>query len=122
MRILLADDDDTFALPLCRGLERLGDVGRVRDGEAARASLLASPTFDFALCHVDLPRLDGYRLLQEMRSLRPDAARRLVFYARSPDTLAARAVARLHVRPLLVVPFTMARIAAVFEEALRDER
>jgi hypothetical protein len=44
----------------------------------------------------------------------------LVFFARNPGTMAVRAIARLHVRPLLVEPFTLGRVAALFQEVLDD--
>jgi DNA-binding NarL/FixJ family response regulator len=88
---------------------------------AARHALLARPEVDVALCNVELPSVDGYRLLQDLRSLRPAIARRIVFYTRNPGTMAARAIARLHVRPLLLEPFTLGRVAAVFQEVLADD-
>lgn len=115
MRILVADDDDDFAMPLTRELAQLGDVTRVHDGEAARAALLATP-FDLALCEVNLPGLDGYRLLLEMRSMSPDTARRLVFYTSEAPSRAARAVRCIHVRPLLIKPITLVKIRAILAD------
>lgn len=109
MRILLGDDDDLFAVPFSRALAALGDVMHVRDGESARSALLAM-SFNVVLCEVNLPALSGYRLLQEMRSILPDTARRLVFYTSDPHTRAARAVARLHIRPLLAKPITVEQV------------
>ena len=121
VHFLVADSDDTFAMPLSQRLRRLGSVSLVRSGNGARAALLSGfPPVTAALCAVDLPGIDGYRLLQEMRSLRADVARRLLFYTANPKTFAARAVAHLHVRPLLPKPFSLAQVETLLEEIKAD--
>jgi DNA-binding NarL/FixJ family response regulator len=116
MRILVADHDAAFAVPLSLALSRFGVVSLVQGGEAARTALLSRPAADIALYHVSLPGVDGYRLLQEIRSARPEMARRILFYTGNPNTATARGIAQLHVRPLLVKPFSMDRMKALLEE------
>jgi DNA-binding response OmpR family regulator len=64
VRILLVEDDDGIALPLCEGLAREGyEVHRVATGRAA----LDSSEVDLILLDLRLPDLDGLEVCKQLR-------------------------------------------------------
>lgn len=67
-RVLVADDEARFAEALRQGLERHGfAVHVVHDGEAALAQA-GTGSFDLLLLDLMLPRLSGYRVVEQLRA------------------------------------------------------
>lgn len=71
LEVLVADDDENARESIAAALEDEGHrVTRARDGiEAAR--LVGTRDFDVAVCDVQMPRLDGLRLLRRIRRRSP---------------------------------------------------
>ena len=64
MHVLVVEDDDAIAEPLCKGLVREGySVERVSTGAAA----LAAPPADVVLLDLGLPDVDGYEVCRVLR-------------------------------------------------------
>ncbi len=64
MHVLVVEDDDAIAEPLCKGLLREGySVDRVSTGAAA----LAAPPADVVLLDLGLPDVDGYEVCRVLR-------------------------------------------------------
>ncbi len=64
MHVLVVEDDDAIAEPLCKGLVREGySVDRVSSGAAA----LAAPPADVVLLDLGLPDVDGYEVCRVLR-------------------------------------------------------
>jgi two-component system response regulator RegX3 len=81
MHLLVVEDDDSIAVPLCAGLEREGySVTRVMTGEAALA--VSSP--DMVLLDLGLPDMDGYEVCRRLRT--ESSVPVIVVTARSEET------------------------------------
>lgn len=67
MRIMVVEDDRKIASFLVKGLRQSGyAVDHAADGETGLAMMLATP-YDAAVVDIMLPKLDGLRLVQELR-------------------------------------------------------
>ena len=67
--VLVVDDDNDARLLLCKMLQKLGYTTFDYDsGEAALADGLAQKKFKFACLDIMMPNMNGYELLQKLRS------------------------------------------------------
>lgn len=67
MRILVVEDDVKIASFVCRGLQQAGSaVDQAANGEDGLAMALTQP-YDVAIIDIMLPKLDGLRLIEELR-------------------------------------------------------
>ncbi len=71
LRILFADDDETFRRAMVRALTKRGHVvAAAAGGEEALAAARISPP-EVALLDLRMPGMDGILLLQALRELEP---------------------------------------------------
>ena len=71
IRILLAEDDDSMRVYLCRALERSGyEVVAVDRGTAA-LPLITQERFDLLLTDIVMPEMDGIELAQHVAAVAP---------------------------------------------------
>ena len=67
-RILLAEDDLDFGNILKQYLEISGyNITWAKDGQEALEKLLGGLSVQAVICDVEMPRLDGYGVLEELR-------------------------------------------------------
>jgi DNA-binding response OmpR family regulator len=65
VRVLIVEDDDSIAEPLCKGLQKEGfDVQR----EATGAGALEADDPDIVLLDIGLPDIDGYEVFRRIRA------------------------------------------------------
>jgi two-component system response regulator QseB len=68
MRILLVEDDEPLGKGICVGLTHDGHaVDWLKDGQSA-SEFLKRETFDIIILDLNLPRLSGLEILQELRT------------------------------------------------------
>lgn len=68
MRILIAEDDEVLADGLTRAMQQSGyAVDRVGDGMEADTILKGGQPFDLIILDLQLPRLDGFTVLRNLR-------------------------------------------------------
>lgn len=68
MRILIAEDDEVLADGLSRAMQQAGyAVDRVSDGSEAEAILKGGQPFDLVVLDIQLPKLDGFTVLRNLR-------------------------------------------------------
>lgn len=68
MRILIAEDDEVLADGLTRAMQQAGyAVDRVGDGSEADAILKGGQPFDLVVLDIQLPKLDGFTVLRNLR-------------------------------------------------------
>jgi DNA-binding NtrC family response regulator len=89
--VFVVDDDDGSRDAMTRALERVGyEVRPFAAAEEALASLEAEDVVDVVVSDVRMPGMDGYELLRQVRSLRPELPFLLVTaYADVEDAVAA---------------------------------
>jgi signal transduction histidine kinase/CheY-like chemotaxis protein len=114
-RILIIDDDALVARSLARML-RGHELVLAGDGESALWECL-SRDFDFILCDLMMPRLDGAGFYTALREHRPRLAARVVFMTGGAFTSETRAFLDGVPNPCLEKPIPVARL---FEAARRQ--
>ena len=73
MKVLLVDDEQKFALMLCKRLELRGMTAEVFfSGEQALAAVEAGSRFDVAVLDVKMPGIGGIELKRRLSALDPD--------------------------------------------------
>ena len=73
--IFVVDDDDGSREAMARALARVGyEVHQFAAAEEALARVRAGDAVDVVITDVRMPGMDGYELLREVRSLRPEMA------------------------------------------------
>jgi signal transduction histidine kinase len=78
-RALVVEDEPALAAAVSEGLTDAGCVvDRAGDGaEALRC--VAAETYDFIVCDLKMPRIDGIRFYQRLSAESPDLSRRVIF-------------------------------------------
>jgi CheY-like chemotaxis protein len=79
LRVLIVDDEVSFAHALRRVLHRTHDVEVLGDGALALAAIMAGQRFDVILSDVSMPKMTGVELLEQLVTHAPDQARHFVF-------------------------------------------
>ena len=72
MRILVVDDDDLVRWVLAETLEDAAfSVIQAKSGREALELLLDWPDLDLVISDVNMPEMDGFQLVEELKSMRP---------------------------------------------------
>jgi CheY-like chemotaxis protein len=89
-RVLVIEDDDPTRTLFTALLERSGfKVECTRDGSAALDSLLHLE-YDVILLDLLMPGLDGFALLEDLQTMRPEVARRTLVVSGAAPVLLTR--------------------------------
>ncbi|HSL48741.1 MAG TPA: response regulator [Candidatus Deferrimicrobiaceae bacterium] len=79
LRVLVADDQEHMRELLVEALSADGHtVDPAEDGVAA-LKLLAAQSYDLVVSDLQMPQVDGPKLYQEIRRLKPEAAPHFIF-------------------------------------------
>jgi CheY-like chemotaxis protein len=116
-RILIVEDDPLLGMSLARML-RSYDVVLLEDAEAALAKLREGERFDFILCDVVMPRMNGLRFVDGVAALDPELARSVVFMSGGAPDRAIREELAATPNVVLEKPFKTEAI----RELLRQRR
>jgi DNA-binding NtrC family response regulator len=116
MRILLADDDDSFRRVLQFKLKKHGhDVTAVEDGSRALAEL-RQDRWDLLLSDIKMPDVDGIELLEHARQLQPDL-KVILITAHATISQAVQAV-KLGAFDYITKPFEDDELLAIIDKAV----
>ncbi len=130
-KILLVEDNDDHAELVLRSLEDAGpmpSVIRVRDGAAALDYLhrrgafedpAASQRPDLVLLDLRLPRVDGLRVLREIKATPPLRSVPVVVLSSSDDDRDLGEAYGCHANAYVVKPVEFARLSALMRDAGR---
>ena len=119
-RVLFVDDEPALASVTRRMLERLGySVLALRSATDALNAFRADPAaFDVVISDLTMPGLTGAQLAVEMRRVRANVP--VILSTGYLDRLDAEAARLLHVRELLIKPYTTETLASAVHRALKD--
>ena len=116
VRVLVVDDEEQIAQLLTAVLESEGHAASyVTDGQKALGRL-RNETFDLLVTDLRMPRMDGMRLIEEAKALRPDMDALIMTAYASADT-AVKAL-RHGVSDYLSKPFSVEDIKAAIDKCL----
>ncbi|MDT7690047.1 MAG: hypothetical protein QOE46_2806 [Acidobacteriota bacterium] len=124
LKILVVDDEPDTLEMLKAGLGRCGAQVRVVGSAAEALAALADELPDVLISDIGMPDIDGYQLIEQVRSLPADEGARvpavaLTAYARTEDRLQAlRAGYQMHVTK----PVELAELVAVISSLVRRSR
>ena len=68
MRILVVEDEEKLATLIARALQKVGHQVEIRGDGALALSAIGGSNFDLVLLDVNLPVMDGFSVLKQMRS------------------------------------------------------
>lgn len=114
--ILIVEDDENIRVMLQTALEMKGYSLRFAGDGLEALELLQTTTPSLILLDLNLPRLNGYALLETLEKQRPDLSLRIIII-----TADLQATARLARKPVKIVlkPFSLHALFAIIEEMLK---
>ena len=104
-RILVVDDEPIVCFSLERLLSTEGEVVALTSARQALAAVRAGERFDVILCDLMMPEMDAPVLYDEVRSIDPSQAERMVFVTGGAFTVRAREFLESVPNPRLGKPF-----------------
>ncbi len=119
-RILIVDDEEENRQLYCRILSTRYEVLTARDGKDALEQLARGPV-DLVICDQRMPGLAGAAVLEQVRSLWPDARRMIISAFAAADDL-LEAINRGEVERYLTKPFDPSELLLAAEEVLSELR
>ena len=119
-RVLFVDDEPSLSDVTRRMLERLGyQVLALRSATDALMLFRANPSaFDVVITDLTMPGLTGAQLAVEMHRVRANVP--VILSTGYLDRLDSDEVRSLHIRELLIKPYTTEALATAVHRALRD--
>ncbi|MBI3893196.1 MAG: response regulator [Candidatus Wallbacteria bacterium] len=116
MRILVVDDEPDIANFVARVLQARGCACTVLHTAREAFELLASETFEFVLCDLQMPSMSGIELYDALVAAGNPAAARIAFLTGSANSPAHQDFFRRSGRPYLEKPFDVQRLKAFVDE------
>jgi signal transduction histidine kinase len=104
-RILVVDDEPIVCFSLERLLSTEGEVVALTSARQALAAVRSGERFDVILCDLMMPEMDAPVLYDEVRSIEPAQAERMVFVTGGAFTVRAREFLESVPNPRLGKPF-----------------
>jgi CheY-like chemotaxis protein len=118
-KILVVEDNNPFLIILCQFLSAEGyQVGSANNGEEA-LELLENDTFDVVVSDVSLPGINGYALLDQLRSRFANIP---VILMSGDLTLAPSSMGPVGPNALLLKPFSLNELLHAIKSALKQDR
>lgn len=117
-RVLVIDDEPMMLSAIQRLLSGDHDVQAVGSAAEALAILRSGRTFDVVLCDVMMPHMTGVDFYEELTTLSPDLARRVVFLTGGAFTTRAREFLEKSPNPTLAKPFNVTELRAIVKKRL----
>ena len=107
LRVLVADDQEHMRELLVEALSADGHtVDPAEDGVAA-LKLLAAQSYDLVVSDLQMPQVDGPKLYQEIRRLKPEAAPHFIFITGEDEAPGYRRFLTASKVPVVTKPFKL---------------
>jgi CheY-like chemotaxis protein len=121
VRVLVVDDDLAVGTALRRSLREY-DVVLLDSAHGALARVAAGERFDLLLCDLMMPVMTGMDLHEEILSVAPDQAERMVFMTGGAVTPRARDFVATVPNPVLHKPFDMKALREMIRRRATEDR
>jgi CheY-like chemotaxis protein len=112
-RALIVDDEQFLIRSFSRILERAFEVTALTSAREALQRIAAGESWDFILCDLQMPELDGVEFYDELTRTQPGLASRLAFITGGAFTPRVIAFLEKNTRPTLEKPVEPADLLAV---------
>jgi EAL domain-containing protein (putative c-di-GMP-specific phosphodiesterase class I) len=119
-RVLVVDDDGSFALTCARMLDASGYAVRVANDGQSAIDLAAKEHFDAVVTDINLPDQNGIQVLQGVRRTDPDMP--IVLVTGQPDLEIARAALEWDAINYLTKPVSAAQLERELDRAMHSRR
>jgi CheY-like chemotaxis protein len=120
VRVLVVDDDLAVGTALRRSLREY-DVVLLDSARGALTRVAAGERFDLLLCDLMMPVMTGMELHEEILSVAPDQAERMVFMTGGAVTPRARDFVATVPNPVLDKPFDMKALREMIRRRATEE-
>ncbi len=120
IHILIVDDDPAVRDVLLEGLHDSGYVCESACDGVEALEKFRGAGFEIVVSDIDMPQMDGVRLLQEIKKIRPDTE--IVMLTGVLDVEIAIQSMRLGASDYLTKPFNLAEVRITLERALEKQR
>src|SRR5262249_45554790 len=120
IHILIVDDDQAIRDLLAEGLSSSGYACQTARNGAEGLNRLRSGSFEVVVSDIDMPEMDGVRLLQEVKKTHPDTE--FIMRTGLVDVETAIQSMRLGAHDYLTKPFNLAEMRITVERALEKRR
>ncbi|MCI0566817.1 MAG: response regulator [Acidobacteria bacterium] len=118
--ILVVDDEPAIRDLLCEGLKGQGYHCAVASNGHEALDLLRREQFSLVLSDIDMPTMDGVRLLKNVREAHPDVE--VVMITGVVDVEVALRAMRMGANDYLTKPFNLEEVRLTVEKALEKRR
>ena len=118
--VLVVDDDVSVRTMIARVLASMCNVAVAVDGKAALWRFATGERFDVVLCDACMPVMDGATLVEHLRAIDLEQARRVIVVTGAADSPTA---ARMAAHYIIEKPFRVPELRALVERistAARD--
>lgn len=120
-KLLVVDDESNLRLVVQKEMSRQGhEVETASDGEAAWESL-EHEDFDVILCDINMPRLDGIRLLRRLREKSQNPPEVIMLTGQATVETAIEAM-KLGAYDYLTKPYRITELAALVQQAAEKQK
>jgi two-component system copper resistance phosphate regulon response regulator CusR len=117
MKILVVDDEDKTAAYLSNGLTENGFIVDIANNGQDGLSLIQQHNYDLIILDVMLPKLDGWAVIKEIRTLQPEV--RVLFLTACDDVEEKVKGLELGADDYLIKPFAFSELLARIRTLLR---
>jgi CheY-like chemotaxis protein len=120
MKILITDDEEIIRDTLNTILTKAGHTTELALDGAEALAKIKETIYDIALLDIDMPKLDGYEVLKQIRALYPLLP--VIFITGSGESKkVAQSIAQYHLNAFIEKPFTPETVLDVINKSSRPK-
>jgi len=121
MKILIADDEELIRSSLDTILKKGGgfETDFAVDGQEALDKIKAGAFYAAVLLDLQMPKLDGYQVLRQVRSIHPDLPVIFITGKSADVKKIEESISRLNLNGFIEKPFTPNEVLDVISQAMR---
>lgn len=121
-RILIIDDEVLLTRSFSRILERDYEVTALTSAEDALRQAVEGSTWDFILCDLQMPTMDGVEFFARLGEIEPDLCNRVTFVSGGAYTPRVQAFVLRTSRPVVDKPLSASDLRQLIERETHHRR